>query len=75
MWMTEWNNIILILIFDRMEQYKLWLNPKKCVLGVTSRKLLGYIVSQRCDIEVDIEKVKAIMDMLPPSNLKQIRSL
>ena len=33
-------------IFNRMEGYKLRLNPKKCVFGFVSRKLLGYIVSQ-----------------------------
>ena len=29
----------------RAEKYNLRLNPKKCVLRVTSRKLLGHIVS------------------------------
>ncbi|GLJ30928.1 hypothetical protein SUGI_0616090 [Cryptomeria japonica] len=61
-------------IFDRMETYKLKLNPKKCVFGVIAGKLLGYIVSHR-GIEVDPAKVKAIMDMPPPSNLWQLRSL
>ena len=32
-------------IFNRMEGYKLRLNPKKCVFQVISRKLLRYIVS------------------------------
>lgn len=61
-------------IFDQMETYKRRLNPKKCVFGVTAGKLLGYIVSHR-GIEVDPAKVKAIMDMPPPSNLWQLRSL
>ena len=43
-------------------------------LGVTSGKLLGYIVSIK-GIEVDLEKVKAIMEMPPPKNLSQLRSL
>ena len=47
------------------------LNPKKCVFGVKSGKLLGYIVSRR-GIEVDPAKVKAIMDMPPPTTLKQL---
>lgn len=50
------------------------MNPKKCVFGVTSGKILEYIVSQR-GIEVDSTKVKAIMEMHPPKTLKQIRSL
>ena len=31
--------------FERIWFYKLWLNPKKCTFGVTSRKLLGFIIS------------------------------
>ena len=41
------------------------LNPKKCIFGVTSRKLLGHIISER-GIEVDSEKIKAILDMPGP---------
>ena len=52
-------------LFDRLRKYKLRLNPSKCVFGVSSGKLLGYIVSQR-GIEVDPMKAKAIMDMPPP---------
>ena len=65
---------ILDLIFNRMESYKLRLNPKMCVFKVTSGKLLGYIVSQ-WGIEVDLEKVKSILDMPPPTNLKTLRGL
>ena len=65
---------ILDQIFNTMESYKLRLNPKKCVFGVNSRKILGYVVSQR-GIEVDLEKVKAILDMPPPTNLKTLRGL
>lgn len=59
---------ILAKIFDRLEQYHVRLNPKKCVFGVASRKLLGYIVSSK-GIEVNPAKVKAIMDMPPPKNI------
>ena len=31
--------------FERIQFYKLWLNPKKCTFGVTFGKLLGFIVS------------------------------
>ena len=31
--------------FKRIRIYKLWLNPKKCSFGVTSRKLLVFMVS------------------------------
>ena len=38
--------------FERIRQFRLRLNPKKCTFGVTSWKLLGQIVSER-RIEVD----------------------
>ena len=37
--------ICLKKLFDRLRKYKLCLNPSKCVFGVSSGKLLGYIVS------------------------------
>ena len=57
-----------------MEEYKVRLNPKKCVFSVQSRKLLGYIVSMR-GIEVDLAKVKEILEMEAPKTLKQLRGL
>jgi hypothetical protein len=36
----------LKMVFDRLAKYHLMLNPKKCVFGVTSGKLLGFIVSK-----------------------------
>ena len=33
--------------FERIQQFRLRLNPKKCTFGVTSRKLLGYMVNER----------------------------
>lgn len=41
----EENLDVLASIFDHLENYKVRLNPKKCVFIVTSKKLLGYIVS------------------------------
>eukprot|EP00261_Vitis_vinifera_P032168 XP_019073411.1 PREDICTED: uncharacterized protein LOC100853222 [Vitis vinifera] len=46
--------------------------PKKCTFGVTSGKLLGHIVSER-GIEVDPEKIRAIIDMPTPRTEKEIR--
>src|SRR5262244_1463344 len=50
------------------------MNPKKCVFGVSSGKLLGFIISQR-GIEIDPNKAKAIAEMPPPKNLKELRGL
>ena len=58
--------------FERIWFYKLQLNPKKCTFGVTSRKFLRFMVSQR-GIEVDLEKIKAIVEMKPPRTEKEIR--
>ena len=52
--------------FERIRQFKLRLNPKKCTFGVTSRKLLGYMISER-GIEADPDKIRAILDMPTPS--------
>lgn len=57
-----------------MVKFILRLNPKKCAFGVTFGKLLGYIVSTK-GIEVDPEKVQAIMKIPPPCNISQMRAL
>ena len=33
--------------FKRIKEYKLRLNPQKCTFGVTSGKLLGFLVSDK----------------------------
>ena len=58
--------------FKRIKEYRLRLNPQKCSFGVTARKLLGFLVSNR-GIEVDPSKIKAILEMHPPKNEKEIR--
>eukprot|EP01018_Ginkgo_biloba_P037312 Gb_25076 [translate_table: standard] len=66
--------VVLRRVFERLRKYQVRLNPKKCVFGVISGKLLGFIVSRR-GIEVDPAKVRAITEMPPPRNLKWLRSL
>ena len=63
---TEGEHLInLQKLFERLHKYQLRLNPAKCTFGVKSGKLLGFVVSQR-GIEVDPDKVKAILDMPEP---------
>ena len=57
---------------ERIRQFRLRLNPKKCTFGVTSRKLLGYMVNER-GIEVDLDKIGAILDILVPMTEREIR--
>ncbi|XP_028242244.1 uncharacterized protein LOC114420585 [Glycine soja] len=59
-------------LFERLKKYQLRLNPAKCTFGVKSGKLLGFIVSQK-GIEVDPEKVKAILEMPEPRTERQVR--
>ena len=58
--------------FKRIKEYRLRLNPQKCTIGVTARKLLGFWVHDK-GIEVDPSKIKAILDMPPPKSEKRIR--
>lgn len=51
--------------FASLREVDLQRNPEKCVFGVPSGKLLGFLVSHR-GIEANPEKVKAIDDMSPP---------
>ncbi len=44
-------------LFQRLKKYQLRLNPNKCAFGVTSGKLLGFIVSDR-GIEIDPQRFK-----------------
>lgn len=61
-------------VFTILQRYKLRLKPQKCKFGVTSSKLLGFMVSNR-GIKVDPKKVRVIISMPSPKNLKQLRSI
>ena len=50
------------------------LNPSKCAFEVVSGKFLGFMVSHK-GIEANPEKIKAILDMQPPQNIKEFQSL
>ena len=58
--------------FERIRQFRLRLNPKKCTFGVTSGMLLGHIVSE-CGIEVNPEKIRVILDMPTLMTEREIR--
>ena len=57
--------------FTSLRKVDLRLNPEKCLFGVPSDKLLGFLVSHR-GIEANPEKVKAIKDMSPPQTLREM---
>ena len=60
--------------FDTLRSYNMKLNPSKCVFGVTAEKFLGFMVSRR-GIEVNLEKVRAIMELGPSRMVKEVQSL
>jgi hypothetical protein len=51
--------IDLKLSLERMKKYGLWMNPLKCVFGVTSGRLLGFIVHEH-GIQIDPKKIEPI---------------
>jgi hypothetical protein len=60
--------------FINLRKVNIKLNPTKCAFGVPSGKLLGFLVSHR-GIEANPDKVKAIEEMRPPCNLKEMQRL
>ena len=58
--------------FERIRQFKLRLNHKKCTFGMTSGKMLGYMVNER-GIEVDLDKIRAILDIPALRSEREIR--
>jgi hypothetical protein len=60
--------------FANLRKVNIKLNPAKCAFGVPSGKLLGFLVSHR-GIEANPDKVKAIEEMCPPRNLKEMQRL
>ena len=57
--------------FNCLRKFRWKLHPTKCVFGVPSGKLLGFIVSNR-GIEANPEKINAIMAMEAPATIKDI---
>jgi hypothetical protein len=60
--------------FASLREYRWKLNPNKCVFGVPSGKLLGFIISQ-CGIEAKPEKISTITSMKAPTSIKDVQKL
>ncbi|XP_075475781.1 uncharacterized protein LOC142511886 [Primulina tabacum] len=60
--------------FTTLKQYGIKLNPGKCVFGVRSGKFLCFLVTDR-GIEVNPEKIKAMMDMPSPQSVRDVQKL
>jgi hypothetical protein len=60
--------------FDNLHNYKMILNPKKCVFGISLGKLLGYMVST-WGIDANLKMVEAIEQLQPPRARREIQKL
>ena len=60
--------------FDTLRLYNMKLNPYKYAFEVTTGKFLGFMVSQR-GIEINLEKIWAIMELELPKTIKEVQSL
>ncbi|XP_073031253.1 uncharacterized protein [Primulina eburnea] len=60
--------------FQTLREYRLKLNPSKCVFGVQTGKFLGYMVTRR-GIEANPEKVQALSSMGSPRNIQEVQRL
>ena len=58
-------------IFEILRKHKLRLNASKCFFGMGLDKFLGYMVTQ-CGIEVNPDQIKAINNLQPPQNPKEV---
>ena len=60
--------------FNVLRKHKLRLNASKCSFGVGLGKFLGYMVTHK-GIEVNPDQIKAINDLKPPRNAKEVQKL
>jgi hypothetical protein len=60
--------------FASLREYFWKLNPNKCVFGVPSGRLLGFIISHR-GIEANPEIISAITNMKAPTWIKDVQKL
>jgi hypothetical protein len=60
--------------FASLREYRWKLNLNKCVFGVPSGKLLGFIISHR-GIEANPEKISAITNMKDPTYIEDVQKL
>ena len=59
--------------FDNLCEYKWKLNLTKCVVGVPSRWLVGFLMSHR-GIEASTKQIRAITQMTQPTASKMFRN-
>jgi hypothetical protein len=61
-------------VFTCLREFRIKLNPEKCIFRVPKGKLLGFIIFER-GIEANLEKITVIKNLSLISNLKGIQKL
>ena len=59
--------------FGTLRSYNMKLNLSKCAFRVTVETFLGFMLSQR-GIEANPDKIRAIVEMAPPKNIKEVQN-
>lgn len=60
--------------FATLYKYQIKLNPTKCAFGVTSKKILRFMVSHQ-GIETNPKKIQAVRLMVAPKITKEVQKL
>ena len=60
-------------VMRTLRSEKFYINLKKCIFMSPSVVFLGFVVSSK-GVEIDPEKIKAIVDWLVPTNIHEVRS-
>ena len=61
-------------VFSMLRKHRLCLDAPKCSFGVSSRKFSEYMITYR-GIEINPDQIKAINDLHPPRNPKEVQRL
>ena len=61
-------------IFDKLNSYRVKLNPAKCTFGVQEGRFLGYAITKQ-GIEANTDQIKSIAEMPSPKTKKEMQKL
>lgn len=55
--------------FNELKWYQMKLNLNKCAFGISLRKFLGFMVTQK-RIEANLKKIRTLLEIKPSQNKK-----
>lgn len=61
-------------LFQKLDDYGIFINPAKCTVGVSSLDCLGHFVNSNGTTPLSA-KVQAIQDLPPPTTLRKLREV